>query len=305
MMKKAVCAVLLAACALLLLAGCGDPEKKVVVRAGSVEITEDNYRYICMKNMQQYFGADKTEQDLTDEERTTLMNAVKEELRRYAVIEILAAREGISLSSVEETQIRAEIQRQKFGFGSEEAYEEELKNRFMTEHVLFLQLCNEELERQLYEKYAAKIGAALTEEQLRADIDAYGYAASQIFWSSKDGEKTLAKLLPGITDAESFYEKQAQYSSDKTLRVCMAGEMVEEFEEAALALEVGQISGVIVSSVGAHIILREALDGERIAEYHDALREKDIVRLFRLELSEEAGKIDVSFEDGKETMILE
>lgn len=77
----------------------------------------------------------------------------------------------------------------------------------------------------------------------------------------------LAAQLQAITDPEElaskFDELMNQYTEDPGTQsnpdgyVFTAGQMVPEFEDATRALEIGQVSGVVKSDYGYHIILRQ------------------------------------------------
>lgn len=78
----------------------------------------------------------------------------------------------------------------------------------------------------------------------------------------------LAQLKAG----GDFDELMQQYSEDPGLSsapdgyVFTSGDMVQEFEDAAYALKEGEVSGLVKSSYGYHIIKREPLDPEGTQE---------------------------------------
>lgn len=83
-------------------------------------------------------------------------------------------------------------------------------------------------------------------------------------------EGILAELQSS-TDLETDFDRlMNEHSEDTGLTyypdgyIFTAGEMVSEFEEATRALEYGEISGLVESSFGYHIILRQAPDNEEI-----------------------------------------
>lgn len=84
--------------------------------------------------------------------------------------------------------------------------------------------------------------------------------------AQKATAEDLAAQLQAITDPEEltakFDELMNEYSEDTGLEsnpdgyVFTAGKMVEEFENATRALEFGQVSDIVETSYGYHIILR-------------------------------------------------
>ncbi len=70
------------------------------------------------------------------------------------------------------------------------------------------------------------------------------------------------EILVKIRSGESFAKLAEQFSVDGTrkcggdLGLFGRGEMVKEFEDAAFALEVSEVSGVVKTQFGYHIIKR-------------------------------------------------
>ena len=293
----------LALLALLLLPSCSPYRKgdtSTVMTVGNVAISAELYSFVYEKNKDQYFGADADPAVLSASDRALLSDAVENELRNYAAIFIAAERFGVSLSSSDEEEIAALMKEKKEEFEDPDLFYEELENMHMTENVLFGQCRNMALDSKLYEARKPSINADLTPDRLLSDVRSYCYAAVQLLWSGRDAADALKRVEAGIRSVEDFYDAVARYSADndRGVRVCIVGEMLEPFEKAALALQPGQISGVVESSVGAHIILRVELTDDLIQQNLDDLREKDIVRIYREELRDAAQNAVVTYADG-------
>jgi len=93
--------------------------------------------------------------------------------------------------------------------------------------------------------------------------------------ASKRAEQVLAQLRQG----ENFAELAKQISEDPgsaakggDLGLVQRGDMVKEFEQAAFALEPGQISNIVRSQFGLHIIKLERKIGEKIRVSHILFR---------------------------------
>jgi len=76
-----------------------------------------------------------------------------------------------------------------------------------------------------------------------------------------DAKKTADEVLTAVQKGEITFEDLAkQYSQDASaasggdLGYFSRGQMVQEFEDAAFALEVGQVSGLVKTQFGYHII---------------------------------------------------
>jgi len=87
-----------------------------------------------------------------------------------------------------------------------------------------------------------------------------------------DAESRAEAILARVHAGEDFDMLMWFYGEDHGMEIYpdgytfIRGDMVIEFEEAALALEVGQISGLVSSGVGYHIIMRAEPDPENVMQ---------------------------------------
>jgi len=90
-------------------------------------------------------------------------------------------------------------------------------------------------------------------------------------------EEVLAKVKAG----EDFATLAKQYSQDTTasnggdLGLFGKGKMVPEFETAAFALKVGEVSGLVKTVYGYHIIKVTEISGDQIRASHILIKTKD------------------------------
>ena len=71
-------------------AGCSSYRKgdeTLIMTVGGYEVTGEIYRYVCMKNCVQLYGAEALERPLIEREEQELQSAVETELQRYFAIE--------------------------------------------------------------------------------------------------------------------------------------------------------------------------------------------------------------------------
>lgn len=179
-------------------------------------------------------------------------------------------------------------------YGSEEAFEAEIAKLGMRRETYDRVARSNYLYQNLYELYNTE-GSALyaSDEDLAVYAAEQGYiTADHILLATKDmttGEaltdeqkaekKALAEELveklnsyTGDDIASYFAELADEYSEDPgretypTGHTFTTGSMVQEFEDAAYALSEGEVSEVVESSFGYHILLRLPLDKAAAAD---------------------------------------
>ena len=249
--------------------------------------------------MQYYTGSsinwDDTLSDgmsVADYVKASVLSSVKQHL----VLENLASKYDVTLTAEQEAAMAESDQSYIDQYGSEEAFEAEIAKLGMRRETYDRVARSNYLYQNLYELYNTE-GSAL----YASDEDLAVYAADQnyitadhILLSTKDlttGEaltdeqkaekKALAEEIKQKLDAcegdideltALFQELADQYSEDPgretypTGYTFTTGSMVQEFEDAAYALSEGEVSEVVESSFGYHILLRLPLDKAAAAD---------------------------------------
>ena len=249
--------------------------------------------------MQYYTGSsinwDDTLSDgmsVADYVKASVLSSVKQHL----VLENLASKYGVTLTAEQEAAMAESDQSYIDQYGSEDAFEAEIAKLGMRRETYDRVARSNYLYQNLYQLYNTE-GSAL----YASDEDLAVYAANQnyitadhILLSTKDlttGEaltdeqkaekKALAEEIKQKLDAcegdideltALFQELADQYSEDPgretypTGYTFTTGSMVQEFEDAAYALSEGEVSEVVESSFGYHILLRLPLDKAAAAD---------------------------------------
>ena len=232
--------------------------------------------------MQYYTGSsinwDDTLSDgmsVADYVKASVLSSVKQHL----VLENLASKYGVTLTAEQEAAMAESDQSYIDQYGSEDAFEAEIAKLGMRRETYDRVARSNYLYQNLYELYNTEGSALYAAEQ--------GYiTADHILLATKDmttGEaltdeqkaekKALAEELveklnsyTGDDIASYFAELADEYSEDPgresypTGYTFTTGSMVQEFEDAAYALSEGEVSEVVESSFGYHILLRLPLD---------------------------------------------
>lgn len=217
------------------------------------------------------------------------LQAVKQQL----VLENLAKKYGIALT--EEDQQALVQQREQFvsGLGSEEAYLAELDKLGLREETYDRIRSADYLFTQLYRLFSTPGSAiAPTEDELAAFAAEQGYiTADHILLMTMDpasgtpldeaaaAEKraTAERLLEALRASEDpaalFASLADEYSEDTGRASNPDGYtfnedsgFIDEFTDAANALAEGEISEIVESTYGYHILLRKPLDRQAAAQ---------------------------------------
>lgn len=251
-------------------------DRDVEAKIGStvVKKSELNARIEAVKNQYRSYGIDPNDpqyKSIFD----SVVEQIREELINTAVFEEYAKRNNIKATSEEiKEQVDKEIENIKSGFQSEEEYKKAVEqSRFKTEEAL----------RKEIEKYVIPVileAKALSEVYKQVNIteeDALKYfnevtqvRARHILIKVDENadEKTInekkalaEELRQRILKGEDFAKLAKEYSDDPgskekggDLGFFGKGQMVKEFEDAAFSLKVGDISEVIKTKYGFHII---------------------------------------------------
>ena len=201
-------------------------------------------------------------------------------LRFYAAIEAMADEQGVTLTEEDEAAIEASHEAAVEDLGSEEAFEEYLYQLGITQETFDRIATISHLFDRLTDLVLQEGSPLYLEE---ADYDQYGVYADHILLSTVDTatgealpeEEAAAKLetandllaqLRAAEDPEALFAQLADtYSEDPgretnpTGYIYTPGTMVQVFEDTAAALAPGEISDVVQSDYGYHIILRKDL----------------------------------------------
>lgn len=269
----------------------------VVARVGEADITAAELLYwinygteLTLSQYGGYMTDLPWDTDLGDGK--TLSDQIKqsalEAAALYALLPTLAEKEGLSVTQETLDQLDSQHKQAVEALGSEEVAEHSFWYQMITWDLLSKLSTCADLHLQLQNLY---YGEGSENYPTDAEVLAYAqdelgvYRAKHILLATKDTEtgealdeaaaaekkekadELLAQLRAADDPVALFDELMNEYSEDPGLSsypdgyTAQKGQMVPEFEEAALALKDGEISDVVYSeSTGYHIILRLPLD---------------------------------------------
>lgn len=304
----------------------GLPGDEVVARLGDAEITADQLLYWLQREISGYlsqFGGQMTSLPWDTEmtEGVTFGQYMLDQALDAAVLHALlretAGQDSLTpdpsiASGVESDYVNMVLQAE----GDEEQVTHMFWANLLTKELYTTLNENSDLYNQLREKhFGENSGHYPTDAEVNAYLDEAGrYRVKHILLSTTDENRqpledeaviaqkkaTADDLLAQLRAAEDpialFDDLMRQYSEDPGLEsnpegyTTQKGEMVPVFEETSLALKVGEISEVVDSGLGYHIILRLPMDP-------DDFRDECVNYLFQQSLDQERERLGVEKTD--------
>lgn len=245
----------------LLGAGCSSSSKDAAatVNGEEISLTELNKQVDQLKKQYptMFTGADG-EGRLLDFKQRLLDNMVNQILIAQA-----AKDKDVVVS---DKDVDAQIEQLKAGFENQEKFEQALKSAGMDEAALRKQVKEQLITQKLMEKLSAD-NAKPTESEIEAYYTANkaqfeqkaAKRASHILFEADD-KATAEKILAEIKDGADFASEAKKYSTDVATKE-KGGDLgwpttpyVTEFEAALSKLKPGQVSTLVKTQYGWHII---------------------------------------------------
>lgn len=256
---------------------------------------------------EQYYGGLTT--DAAWEGQTeSLKQEALEAVKLHTIIRAKAKAAGAELNEDQKAQVQEQLDTIITNLGGESGYLEYLESlcvsRETFEELYQVYYLNEALVNKMVENGEIVITDADRDAFVSDFMDYYGvYGVKHILIATRrakddgsgyeefsDAEKAdaLARIQDLLNQVhasgdseEVFTDLMRKYSEDGRdpdtgelyspdgYPLAYQGQMVPEFEAAALALEVGQVSDVVTTDYGYHILYRIPADVETIREYAD------------------------------------
>jgi foldase protein PrsA len=210
-----------------------------------------------------------------------LQQQVLDQIIERVVLRQLASKEGVSIDSqtveTETVALQARVQ-QSGQFADWAAF---LQQNGLTEESVRSLMADNLLSDAMSKRHAGPTSV----EQV--------HASHILVATQETGQEVLDKLAKG----EAFADLAAQYSTDAgskdqggDLGWFPRGVMVPEFEQAAFSLEPGQVSQLVQTSFGYHIIL---VHEKAVRELEPALYDQIQQKQFQAWLGEQQAKMNV------------
>lgn len=327
-----------------------DPET-VVMTIDGTEVTWSEFFYMLYSSLSQiqyymgdiYWSEECVEgSGLTFEEYTMQMTTTM--LKQLHAIERKSKELNLTLSEDDLAMIEESIESIKLQNLGEDATDEDfrkflLENVYLTEEAYRFVNENSLLYDQLFVETVGEEGEKITDAEIEAYIDSVPYVTAkhillmtvdqetgealseeEIAKAKETAEQLLAQLQT-IEDRdeliETFDSLMQEYNQDPGMAAFpdgytfTTGEMYPVFEEAAFALEEYEISGIVESESGYHILMRLPTTGDSVVDldyttysYYSILAYA-ATDLYSKKLSEWMDSCDLQWSDDFEGMTAE
>ncbi len=233
-----------------------------------------------MIDINYFSGGDMTYWQSYEVMYPTLLQYVETFVKEYMWATLLAEKYDIELNEDDLALVESSMTQQREMYGEE--YETLLAQAGLTDELLVRLTTADVLSERVYQELLGKEGAMLrpTDEELKntaltdyvrvhhvlvnydhfSGLEGYENATEE---ELKQAALDLAnELLEKINNGEDLYAISQEYGDDPGMEnnvngyYFTYGKMVEPFEKASFALEVGGVSGLVETDYGYHIIQR-------------------------------------------------
>ena len=293
-----VCLIIVLAISTVFMAGCS----AAVATVNGVAVKQSEVdAYINFIMVQDPEGT----ANLSEEEMTSLEVNIIDSLLVIKLLEQYAGENGITVTQEEiDDQMDAIIA----SYPSESDFESDIKGKNIDRGFLEGELKSQIFRTKIYTEAIANIiiTEEIVEEYYKENMETLftiparvrvSHILSIFPWiedtSLEENDQTKETVREKIEFVEEQLEKGAEFGdmareySDDTatsadggdLGFITKGQMVEEFEKAAFSLKVGEISGIVETQFGYHILKVFDLEEGRIQEY-DEVKDKLLTDLY-------------------------
>ena len=256
--------------------GGGSTDSTVFMTIGGNDVTNDEYRY--------FYENTKLDLDENSGDAAIIDQVVKTLVRHYAVYD-LAKNYKIKFDDDMKAAVDAIVTETIESFGGEEGYYAALSENFMTGDCYREILENEQLEMavrtHLLDDATSDIPS--DDEAVDSDFAANFVRVTHILIAHNNGStneenrKFAQELRDRITNGEDFDTLLKEYGQDIGINYkhgyyITHGLYEETFEATAYALEVDEISDVVETPAGFHIVKRLPLETQYLYDNYEDIR---------------------------------
>lgn len=306
---KRLCLFLVIVMAFSIILSSCESSENIMLKIGKNKVSFDEYRYFYMNYLKDLEASD----DIVD--INELYVGIEEILKKNYAVYDLADEYKVSLENDDRSYIEEQIEYAKATYTGDITYEDSLAENYLTEDVYRELLLLSQMKYKLYSALSNEYSGIIKSDDATVEADIYEnfMHAKQIFIDKTNGKTeadnlSLAnQISQKLRNGEDFDTLKAEYSdktttydtnSDKAGEYYFtSGEMIKTFEDAVKSLEINEISDVVESSYGYHIIMRLPMEEEYIDKNFEDFRYTYTVRKFNEIIAERAEKLTIEYTD--------
>ncbi len=291
-LKKIAALFLVVVFVLATMTGCGNQEANFttviggpdanaeLISVGDEVVTVGEFQYYVFSTaLEKAYALDPSVEDLTNfdwNQKTESGKRLSEEVLEDAIKEVVyesmmldeTKKNGVELSKEEKDGLSENIKNYITQYGEEQfilnANASAVNNKEDYEKLLNRMLSVQKAEEEItgnFEKYNS-VGDALLDYKSTERVTAQHILIMSDSTTYPDPETTIKEVLARVKAGEDFVALMEEFNEDPGATVAGytfgPGEMVQEFEKAAFDLDCGEISDVVTTEYGYHIIKRLA-----------------------------------------------
>ncbi len=301
----------------------GDPpvwtnDKTNVMTLGGYNVKSDFYKYLFLNTKAFFDNGDESywqkEENTVEKITDYVLASLKETYGMFA----LADEYNVKLTKEDKANIDAFIEDSKQGMTDEE-YKASLEKSYMTEEVYRFILEVQQLEYLVYEHIISEASGIIKvdDEALEKAVGEEFVRATHILFTFENEEERKTQLekanqvLEKLKNGEDFEALKEEYSDDTNIKgkkdgyYFTHGEFKNEFEYTAFKLKEGEISEVITTDVGYHIVKRLPIEDEYVNENFEELRTQYKTALYYKTVEEKYKQFTCEYQEGYKSIQLD
>lgn len=242
------------------------------LKVDGVEVPMEVYRYYFLLTKTNYFDyGDETYWTQYPEDEETLKEAAANQCVYNTAGVMLAQTYGITFDEAGKTFVDQQMETVRANFESEEAFQDALAAQSLTEDLYRSLMEQSYVQQQMLEYLFGEGGPEALEDEDAYINENYVRAVHILIEDKESAQDVLDRVNAG----EDFITLMKEYGEDPGASeegyTFTYGQMVDSFENAAFALKENEISGLVGSEYGYHIIKRLPLDETYVEENKDTL----------------------------------
>ncbi len=296
-----------------------EDDLRTVMTVDTYEVPYELFRYFFMNFKKQFESTDDsiwTGADSKDKKAELDASVVGAIRGVYAVLS-LCSEYGIGKDDAKIKEgVQTAIDETVDSYGGEKAYVKALGENYMTDSVYRFLMAVDLCETELYNTMLDVGVIDDSDEAALANINGPDFIRTiQILIKNDAGDdieenrKTAEELLERIKKGEDMDTLIGRYSEDLSMTpdgyYSTHLELIEEYEEAAYKLELGEVSEVVETYVGFHIIKRLSKEADYIEKNFNALKTQYLTSAFYRQIEDEKDKLNVTKNALYETFTVE